>query len=192
MRKRSVNDELILFEKIKAGEIKSFEILFDQYYQPLCNFAYLFLKNEEQAEEVVSDVFTNIWVKRTEINIHTSLKSFLYKSTRNAVITAIRKNRDEFIYDLNDNIKIKNDHITPETLLLKKELEDAIERLIGGLPKVSGLVLRMKKIDGLRYKEIAEVLNISEKTVENHISAALKKIRNLLEQKPDLKKYFRI
>lgn len=189
MGMKSINDELILFNKIKAGEIKSFEILFDRYYHTLCNFAYLFLKNDEQTEEVVSDVFISIWIKRSEINIHTSLKSFLYKSTRNAVISSIRKRRYELIYDIYDNIK--KDNVTPETLLLNKELEDAVNNLLGGLPKVSGLVLRMKKIDGLRYKEIAEILNISEKTVENHISKALKKIRSLLEQKPELEKYFR-
>ncbi|MCD4696486.1 MAG: RNA polymerase sigma-70 factor [Bacteroidales bacterium] len=189
MRKRSVNDELIQFKKIKAGDIKSFEGLFEQYYQPLCNFAYLFLKNEEQAEEVVSSVFVNIWIKRKKINIHTSLKSFLYKSTRNAVVSLIRKNKHEFVYDLSEHVKM--DNITPETLLLNKELEDVINNLLGKLPKVAGLVFRMKRIDGLKYKEIAEALDISEKTVENHITNAIKKINLLLEQKPELYKYFR-
>jgi RNA polymerase sigma-70 factor (ECF subfamily) len=188
MRARNEKDEKV-YNNVKAGDVKSFEILFERYYHSLCNFAFLYLKHEGQSEEVVSDVFVNLWNRRNEIDIHTSFKSLLYVSTRNAAISLLRKNRPGLVYDIVD-INV-TDNITPETLLLNSELEDAIEKLIGGLPKVSGLVLRMKKIDGLRYKEIAVVLEISEKTVENHISQALKKIRKTLELKPELEKYFR-
>jgi RNA polymerase sigma-70 factor (ECF subfamily) len=186
----NVTDELILFEKIKAGEIKSFEVLFDQYYKPLCNFAYLFLRNKEQSEEIVSDLFINIWLKRDDIFIHKSLKAFLYKSTHNAVISIIRKHKQEFVYDLSS--VIKRDPRTPESLLLNKEFEAAINNLLDDLPKMAGLVLRLKKIDGLKYREIAEILNISEKTVENHIIIAIQKLRQILAQKPEILKYFKL
>lgn len=188
MGKKSGNDELILFEKIKQGDIELFEILFEKYYQPLCNFAFLFLKNEPLSQEVVSDIFVNIWMKKENIEIHTSLKSFLYQSTRNAVISSLRKKNPQFVRDFQDDIS--TDIQTPETILLDREFENAMQDLIGELPKMSGLVLRMKKIDGLRYKEIAEVLNISEKTVENHITQAIKKMRKFIDLKPCLKKYF--
>jgi len=181
----NVTDELILFEKIKAGEIKSFEVLFGQYYKALCNFAFLYLKNEEQTEEIVSDVFLNLWTKREEIVIHHSLKAFLYKSTYYAVVSYFRKTKIEFVDNLNEIYK--TDMITPETILLKKELNESINNLLNELPKIAGLVFRMKKIDGLKYKEIAEILSISEKTVENHILMAMKKIQKILEIKPELR-----
>jgi RNA polymerase sigma-70 factor (ECF subfamily) len=185
MREYKIIEDIEIFKKVKRGDIKSFEFLFDKYYKPLCNFAFLYLKNDEQSEEVVSDVFVNIWIKRNEINIHYSLKAFLYKSTRNAIVSLFRKNKHNYIHDLDE--MIKTDSITPETLLLNKEFDDTINELLDELPKISGLVFRMKKIDGLKYREIAKVLNISEKTVENHILAAIKKIRNILEMKPELR-----
>jgi len=73
------DSDLALFQKMKSGDVKPYELLFDRYYQPLCNFAYLFLKNEGQCEELVSDVFLKIWTKKDEIVITKSLKSFLSK-----------------------------------------------------------------------------------------------------------------
>lgn len=189
MAKLLKHNDAVLFRQIKKGDLRAYEILFERYYAPLCNFAYLFLKNYPQSEEVVSDVLLNIWIKKDEIEIKKSLKSFLYKSTRNAVISALRKNRPQFVYEINE--LTKTDLSNPETLLLKQEFNDALEDLLGGLPKMSGLVFRMKKVDGLRYKEISEILNISEKTVENHIANAVKKIREVLKKNPGLKSFFR-
>ncbi|OQX72681.1 MAG: hypothetical protein B6D61_13405 [Bacteroidetes bacterium 4484_249] len=180
-----------LFKKVKKGDIKSFEKLFDNYYQALCNFAFIYLNDEGLSEEIVSDVFINIWQKRNEIIILENLKSYLYKSTMNAVISNFRKKKANFT-NLNnlESLDSSVDFITPETLLLDEEFKNKIEQLMDGLPYKAGLVFRMKKIDGLKYKEIAEILNISEKTVENHISKAIKKIRSALEGKPELWKYF--
>lgn len=189
MAKLLKNNDQVLFKQIKKGDLKAYEFLFDRYYGPLCNFAYLFLKNHPQSEEVVSDVLLTIWIKKDEIEIKKSLKSFLYKSTRNAVISVLRKNSPQFVYEINDHTK--TDPTNPETLLLKQEFADVLESLLGGLPKMSGLVFRMKKVDGLRYKEIAEILNISEKTVENHIANAVKKIREALTKNPELENFFR-
>ncbi|MCD6180226.1 MAG: sigma-70 family RNA polymerase sigma factor, partial [Bacteroidales bacterium] len=88
-----------------------------------------------------------------------------------------------------DDIKNKNEFETPETLLLKAEKSDVINNIIFNLPKRAGLVLRMHKVDGLKYREIAEVLNISEKTVENHMSNALRHLRNIANKYPKLINY---
>ncbi|OYT13312.1 MAG: RNA polymerase sigma-70 factor [Bacteroidetes bacterium 4572_114] len=188
MRNTKVSSDQKLFEKIKVGETKSFNILFDRYYQPLCNFAFLYLKNKEQIEEVVCDVFTKIWQKRSEIFIRESVKSYLYKSTRNAIVSYYRTKKLP-IAPGNDELD-KKDCTTPETLLLNRELEENIKKLLGGLPKKAGLVFRMKRVDGLKYKEIAEILDISEKTVENHITKAIKQIKLILDKNPELVKYF--
>lgn len=80
--------------------------------------------------------------------------------------------------------------ITPETLLLRKEFEDKVNQLFSDLPLKSGLVFRMKRVDGLRYKEISKILDISEKTVENHMGNAIKKIKIILNDHPELAEYF--
>jgi RNA polymerase sigma-70 factor (ECF subfamily) len=182
------SSDIILFLGIKDGETESFNILFERYYQPLCNLAFLYLKSREQAEEVVCDVFTKIWHRRSEISIRESIKSYLYKSIRNAVVSYFRTKKRLIIPGL-DKLD-KKDLITPETLFLNRELEENIQKLLGGLSKKAGLVFRMKKIDGLKYKEIAEILDISEKTVENHITKAIKQIKLILDQNPELVKYF--
>ncbi len=183
-------EELNLFKKVQKGDVKSLEVLFDRYYNVLCNFAYLFLKNEECAKEIVSELFINIWQKRREIIIRESLKSYLYKSVKNAVISKKRKEKktERLMEDSNLN---NPEFITPETLLLRKELEEKVNQLFSDLPLKSGLVFRMKRIDGLRYKEISKILNISEKTVENHMGNAIKKIKVILHEHPELADFFK-
>ncbi len=183
-------EELNLFKKVQKGDVKSLEVLFDRYYNVLCNFAYLFLKNEECAKEIVSELFINIWQKRREIIIRESLKSYLYKSVKNAVIS--KKRKEKKTERLMEDSDLNNpEFITPETLLLRKELEEKVNQLFSDLPLKSGLVFRMKRIDGLRYKEISKILNISEKTVENHMGNAIKKIKVILHEHPELADFFK-
>ena len=184
-------EDKYLFDKVKNSNCKkSFELLFDKYYSPLCNFTYLFIKDRNICEEVVSDVFVNIWKKRLQIEIRTEFKYYLYKSTKNQLIGHIRKQKPTT--SKNNREIIDTDAInlnSPEALLLKEELNHKIKALFNELPKQAGLVLRLKKIDGLRYKEISELLGISEKTVENHITNAIKRIKLILDEQPELKKY---
>ena len=183
-------EERSLFKKVQNGDVKSLEVLFDRYYNVLCNFAYLFLKNEECAKEIVSELFINIWQKRREIIIRESLKSYLYKSVKNAVIS--KKRKEKKTERLMEDSDLNNpEFITPETLLLRKELEEKVNQLFSDLPLKSGLVFRMKRIVGLRYKEISKILNISEKTVENHMGNAIKKIKVILHEHPELADFFK-
>ncbi len=182
-------DDRRLFKKVKKGDVKSLEILFERYYNPLANFAFLFLKDEETSKGIISELFISIWEKRESIVIRDSLKSYLYKSVRNAVISLKRKEKWTAVSF--EEIEInKIETITPETLLLNKEFDEKVENLLLDLPKKAGLVFRMKKIDGLRYKEIATILDISEKTVENHIGNAVKRLKSILEEHPELWDYF--
>jgi RNA polymerase sigma-70 factor (ECF subfamily) len=186
-------EDKYLFDKVKNQDCKkSFELLFDKYYSPLCNFTYLFIKDKNVCEEVVSDVFVNIWTKRHQIEIQKELKYYLYRSTKNQLIATIRKQKPTT--SINNRDIEENDIVntlSPETLLLKKELNSKINDLFDKLPKQAGLVLRLKKIDGLKYSEISDLLGISEKTVENHITNAIKRIKKILEEQPQMKKYFR-
>ena len=176
--------DLQLFDRIKQGDKKSFEALFSLYYDALCNFAYLFVQNHEVSEEVVSDVFVNIWHKKERINIHLNVKSYLYKSTKNAVLSYTRKQKLDTV-----NIEGYQDTInaeTPETLLLKVEKTNHLYHIINKLPKKAGLVFRMHKVDQMKYREIAEVLGISEKTVENHMGNSIRHLRDMANRNPEM------
>jgi RNA polymerase sigma-70 factor (ECF subfamily) len=183
-------DDRKLFGKMQKGDVKSLEVLFDRYYNALANFAFLFLRDEEASKGVISELFINLWEKRETIFIQDNLKSYLYKSVRNAVVSLKRK--EKWTKVSFEEIEISRiEAITPETLLLNKEFDEKIERLLLDLPQRAGLVFRLKRIDGLKYKEIADILDISEKTVENHIGNAVKRIKTILEEHPELWEYFR-
>jgi len=179
--------EVQLFHRIKQGDKKSFEELFSLYYDALCNFAYLFVQDTQVAEEAVSDVFVNIWRKKEQIHIELNLKSYLYKSTKNAVISYTRKKKLNIVNI--DDYKDASGIETPETLLLKSEKREHLNKILQTLPKKAGLVFRMHKVDGMKYREIAEVLGISEKTVENHMGNSLRHLRNLAAENSNLINY---
>lgn len=184
------SEEKDLLKSIRKGDLHSFEIIFQTYYLPLCHFAFQFLNDNEVSKDVVSELFVTLWNRRKQLIIRQSIKSYLYRSTRNAVISYLRKNRIEYAH-FDDDTSQGDLSISPETILIKEELKNELDQLIQGLPTKSGLVFRMKKVDGLSYKEIAEVLGITEKTVENHITIAVKKIREALRVKPELEAYFK-
>lgn len=176
--------DIILFQRLKKSEVHALEELFERYYEPLCNFAFLFLNDARYAEEVVDDVFIHIWENRSKLFIHSNVKSYLYRSTRNGVVSFLRKNRHA--HDSLKTVDNKNQGsmlpLSPETLMIRKEIALKVALILQQLPPQAGLVFRLHKVDGMKYKEIAEVLDISVKTVENHMGRALKIFRKIYEK----------
>jgi len=179
------HSDLYLFEKVKSGDQKSFDLLFQKYYNSLCNYAYLYLKENAQTEELVADVYLKIWNNRQSIEIRTNLKSYFLRSTHNEVISYLRKSRLQTVSLEHNSDLGEVFEETPETLLINKETCNTFGSMINELPKQAGLVFRLHKVDGLSYKQIAEVLELSIKTVDNHMGRALKIIRKMCELKPD-------
>jgi len=178
-------NDLHLFEKVKLGDQKSFDLLFQKYYNSLCNYAYLFLKENELTQEIVADVYLKIWNNKHNIEIKTNLKSYFLRSTHNEVISYLRKSKLQTVSLDHNNDMGEIFEESPETLLINKETCLTFSKMINELPKQAGLVFRLHKVDGLTYKQISEVLELSIKTVENHMGRALKMIRNMFESKPD-------
>jgi RNA polymerase sigma-70 factor (ECF subfamily) len=175
--------DILLIKQIKKGDTHAMEKLYEKYYEPLCNFAYLFLKDTKLTEEIVDDVFINIWKKRKYLTIHSNPRAYLYRSAHNGVMSHLRKNNPGFsTYETVENSREHTTTFSPETLMIREEIADKIVSLLDKLPVQAGLVFRMHKMDGLRYKEIAEILNISVKTVENHMGRALKIFRIMYEK----------
>jgi RNA polymerase sigma-70 factor (ECF subfamily) len=162
---------------IRAGNERIFEEIFRKYYQSLCNYANSILKEIEEAEEVVQNLFLSIWEKRTELEISISLKSYLYRAVHNHCLNRIKhlKVREEYqqyavnFYDAS--------YESVSQTVMKNELEQKIEEAIRKLPEQCRLIFRMSRFEELKYHEIAEQLELSPKTVENQIGKALKILR---------------
>jgi len=164
--------------RIKLGDEQAFELLFRKYYTRLCGFAYKFLNNMELSEELVQEVFMKLWQNRGKLNDNTTIKSYLFKLVKNQSLNSLDHKKVEKRYaEIMRVAYSSKDNFSPYESLLAKELEDKISIVIDDLPPKCKKIFELSRNDGLKYKEIAQKLKISIKTVETQISRALKKIR---------------
>jgi RNA polymerase sigma-70 factor, ECF subfamily len=168
-----------IFEKIKSGDERSFEQLFLNYFKPLCSYAFRFTNETEAAEEIVQDFFVRLWEKRMAIEIDSSLNNYMFRSVKNHCLNLIQHNKIKNRYS--EKIKeASNPTIEPSQFFIEPELIEKIEKAISLLPEKRREVFRLSREEGLKYKEIAEKLNISVKTVEAQMGFALKFLREQL------------
>jgi RNA polymerase sigma-70 factor (ECF subfamily) len=178
--RQSMDHENKLFHQIKKGDEKSFELLFKTYYAPLCLFATKYTKNEKDSEEIVQNFFVKLWEKKSQININTSLKSYLFSAVRNHCFNHLKHQKIKLNYqtDLFNtlNHEIKTDQYFMEIGLMKK-----IDSCIQALPKRRREIFLLSREQGLKYREIADQLGLSIKTVEAQMGHALKELRKQLK-----------
>lgn len=167
---------------LTQGNQEAFRNLFGEYARRIFVFARGYLKSNEEAEEVVQEVFVKIWNVRASINTELSFKSYLFKITYNYIRELFLKKARENSYkhDLLD-FAVDFDNRTEEKIDYQSLLE-LVEGLIDRLPPRQKEVIILKKKDGLPVKEIAVLLNISPRTVEKHLSEALKFLKTELSE----------
>ncbi|WP_321516301.1 RNA polymerase sigma-70 factor [Marinifilum fragile] len=165
---------------IQKGNIEEFEKLFKFYYPLLCHYAVKFVKNPDQAEEVVQNLFCQIWEDRKKLKIHTSFKAYLYRATYLNSLQYLRKKGIRNQYE--DHLKNTriNDSSTNHTLE-EKEIQTIIQNTLSNLPERCSKIFKMSRFEGLKYHEIADKLSISVKTVEANMGKALKAFRKNLK-----------
>jgi RNA polymerase sigma-70 factor (ECF subfamily) len=172
-----------LASRIKLSDEQAFELLFRKYYVRLCTYANKFLNDPEEAKEVVQEVFTKIWEGREDIDPEESLKSYIFKITQNLSINKLRKRKLVSKYtEIYWMIYVDKHEFSGLESLLGRELEENVAHSIGNMPAQCRKVFELSRIEGLKYKEIAEVLNISVKTVEAQMSKALRSLRTDLAE----------
>lgn len=169
-------DDSELVKRIILGDGSALEKLFKSYYQLLVDFCFLLVEDVSLAENIVQEVFLKIWENRGKLNLEIKIKSYLYRAVKNKALDYLRhakvvKKRNEDVYDLNIQGK------TPEEKLSEEEIVEFLINSIEKLPEKCKLIFYMSKYDNLKYSEIAEIQDISIRTVESHIVRALKFLR---------------
>lgn len=167
-----------LLNRIYSGDTQAFKELYDHYCTPLMQLALNIVHNREMAEEVVADVFIAVWRKKESLLQVSNLKWYLYAATRNIALNYLRKYAHKKTLHL-DEAHLLEYEITPEAQLINNEMRRHINMAISELPPQCRLIFKLVKEDGLKYREIAELLNISIKTVENQVGIALKKLTKM-------------
>lgn len=167
-------------EALVAGDITSFEMIFRTYYQPLCNYAYTFLQDKEGAEEIVQSTFLNVWEKKDTLSIRTGVKPYLYAMVRNACLNVIKHEKIKQKHAVEELAIGVHSYDSVSHTVAGSELELKIHEAMEKLPEQCRLVFKLSRFEELKYSEIAEQLNISIKTVENHMGKALKIMREQL------------
>jgi len=158
---------------------------FKQFYQltffKLYRFAYTYVQSKENAEEIVNDVFLNIWQKRDTLHTIVNIDVYLYVAVKNASLNYLRSNKQKTPLSINDlNVCHLESNFNSESLLTNHELQNRLQTAIRQLPPRCRLVFQLIKQDGLSYKEVAAILDISIKTVDTQLYLALKKLTHIL------------
>ena len=179
MEYKSYTDQDIL-ELLKTDGSRAIELIFKKYYKDLCIVSNRYIKDLNQTEDLVQELLYDIWNRRQDININSSLSSYLRKSVVNRSLNYLRGKKIKL--DDEEKMQFKeNDESSAQQNLEGKELEDYINSSIDQLPEKCRLIFIMSRFDQMSYKEIAENLDISTKTVENQICKALKHLREALD-----------
>lgn len=169
--------------QIRQDDIRAFELVFREYYEPLCRFANTFVNDMDAAEEIVQDFFYHYWKDRKKIRIRFSVSSYLYRSIRNNALKYLEQQSVRQRYAE----RIIAASVGPEPFSLAeqlhaRELQQIIDKTLEELPERSRIIFRMNRFEGLKYREIADKLSISVKTVEAHMSKALQVFRIKLKE----------
>ena len=169
-----------LFERIRNGDKKAFRELFMKYFARLCVFVQTIVRTEDKAQDIVLKIFVKVWERRAIIEITQTVYGYLFTSCKNESYNYIKmeKTRDkyelQYVQDYQDARKYEMQHEGVD-------IQSIINKAIAGLPDKCREIYTMSKKEGLSYQEIAQFLKISEKTVENQIGIALKKLRESLK-----------
>lgn len=172
-----------LVQGIIAGDPQALEALFRRYHRNLVAFAQLYVRNPAVAEELVQDVYFNVWRQRTEWNPRGSLRAYLYGAVRNHAANRVREKRVRAKWREEAGPGTVHGAATsrgPDADLQFREMIGAIERVLDEMPPRQRVVFTLSRHQGLSYAEIAAVLNISRKTVEAHMGRALALLRTRL------------
>lgn len=175
-----IDIDLFLWSKVKTGDKESFELLFDKYYTLLCLLSKRYTHDISAAREIIQNLFIYLWEHRVELNITISLKAYLLRAVKYNSIRYIEKDRK---IGIRMNSFPDTDHDTEFIDHIEyAELQEKILETIDALPDQCKKVFKMSRFEQLKYADIAQRLAISVKTVESHITKALRILQEKLQE----------
>lgn len=180
MDKPSTKQIRIWGEKISASDQKAFNSLFRSLYPRLIHFAYRYNRNKAVARDIVQEAFVALWEKRDQLEPDRSIQAYLYRIVRNKSLNYIRDHSTETVGLLEDISLKATEEVKHQDE--KEQLVDLIKRWIKKLPKRQREAFELSRFEGLDHDEIADVMEVSSNTVNNHIVAALNKLRDRCDE----------
>ena len=179
----TAEDEILLQKIAVQNDGQALKTLFDTYYPRLFHFALSLLHNRPVAEEIVEDVFIRLWETRATLPAINNLSAYLLTAARNGILNHQRLKKNQAYLNIEDaQVEIIAEVRNPEERLISAQALQQIDASIASLPPQCRLIFQLVKEHGLKYREAAELLHLSVKTVEAQMGLALRKIsESLLE-----------
>ena len=178
---------LSIQQRVAAGDEEAFKKIYYLFYRKLYLFSLAIVKIKEAAEEITEDVFIKIWQQRAHISAINNLRVYLYIATKNTALSYLSKKAKDNLVEPFDNINIDlyKSSITPEELMITAEMYRKIQQQVEALPPRCKMIFKLIREDGLKYKEVSDILNISVNTIDVQIAIAIKKIAVALKPEFD-------
>ncbi len=174
--------DIELIKLLKKGDMAAFDAIYNKYCHKLHQFVFMYLKQEEDAEEVVQEVFIKIWESREKVDVYLSFESFLFTIAYNSTMSLLRKRVSET--KSREYLKSLQQINSAEQVIGEiqfKELDNKVQSLLQQLTPRQKEIYLLSREDGLTHKEIAIKLNISESTVNNHLVTILKFLKSNID-----------
>lgn len=171
-------DEMLIRRAFQSSPEEGCELLFRRYHRALCSHALRYVYSRVAAEDIVSDVFCRLWKNASFESVTTSYRSYLFRSVRNEAYSHLRAEfRHQNIPELSPAPEMESGQ-RPDHITQYEETFQRVKQIVEQLPPQCRKVFLMNRFEGKRYKEIAEAMGISVKTVDTHLVKALKLVRN--------------
>lgn len=173
-------DEEKMVKRIRKGDERAFEVLFQEHSEELCEFAYSFVQSPEVAEDLVHDVFCDIWDRRDDLTPPGTVKAYLFRAVRNKALNWLKAQRVRKEWKTEKKHEDVKSFESTSAAAECEDLKEALRQAIEELPERRRLVYRMVRNRNMSYAEVAAALDITRKTVENQMGRALKHLRERL------------
>ncbi|MES3017703.1 MAG: RNA polymerase sigma-70 factor [Bacteroidota bacterium] len=164
-----------LMDRLRAGDDLALKVIYKKYWNQLYTSAFNMLQDQQACEDIIQELFINLWNKREQIEIKASLKSYLFASVRYEVYRQVRHGsvREDIFENIQDRLQTPSEYGNIE----HRELLSYINSIVNNLSEKCKVVYKLSREEQLSHKEIASKLHISPKTVENHLNKALRQLR---------------
>ncbi len=178
----------LIQEMALTNSESAYKALFRILFNPIRNFSFSIVKSSELAEEVASDVLFMLWYNREKLAAVKNIKYYAFTAAKNKSLNILKKDLGKYSISFDEvDVDIHIDYLNPELILLRGELKEQLESAIEALPKQCKLVFKLIKEEGFSYKEVAEILDISPKTVDAHLVNAIRKLSAILKTEFNIK-----